>query len=336
MNELNAQFRQVIDWLESRRRVLLISHQRPDGDALGCLAGMVGLLRQAGKDAAIALFESCPSRYEFLLRQVEPVMWPSVEGSLSSWQGLMILDTCAWNQMEPAAEALRQSPVEIAVLDHHVTTDPIGQVRVIDRTASSACLLVAELARQAGWMMNEWVATALFTGMATDTGWFRFSGVDSRTLETAGLLVAHGARPNELYETLFLNEPGARIRLLGELLSSLELYEEGRLAVVTLPRESFAKSGATQAMTEDLINEPQRIGSVAVAVLIAEHDDGIIRVSFRSKRGLNVAELARQYGGGGHERASGARIRGQLIEVKARVIQEVRRAMRTGDGLHAS
>ena len=171
-------------------------------------------------------------------------------------------------------------------------------------------------------------ATLLYTGLATDTGWFRFSNADSAAFATGGRLVDAGARPNELYELLYLNEPEPRVRLIGEVLSSFELLAGGRLAVIRLTRDMIARCGATQQMTEDIINEPQRIGSVVACLLLAEPDgEGPVRVSFRSKRDVDVEAIARQFGGGGHARAAGAKIPGTLDVAYEQVVPVLMRAL---------
>ena len=173
----------------------------------------------------------------------------------------------------------------------------------------------------AGWPIDRQVAGALFTGLATDTGWFRFANADRAVYLTAAKLIKAGASPVELYERLYLSDSAARARLIGAVLSSFELLADGRLAVMRITQEMLNRCGATREMTEEIINEPQRIGSVIVCLLIVEPaGDGPVRVSFRSKRGLDVAAIAARFGGGGHERAAGARIPGTMAAVAAQVI----------------
>ena len=183
--------------------------------------------------------------------------------------------------------------------------------------------------------------------MAMDTGWFRHSNTDHRVLAAAADLVACGVRPHELYESLFLRESAARVRLQSAAIATMELLAADRVAVMTLTRRAIADAGATVADTEDIVNEPLRIASVVVSVLLVEHDDGVVRASFRSKPPLeapagstqtaqpdiDVAALAQFFGGGGHRRASGARIPGPLPDVRRRIVESLMERVAKNPGL---
>ncbi len=327
MSDLTDAFQRASKWLESHRRLLLLSHAKPDGDAIGSLVGLRGMLQGRGHDATAALYDAVPPRYAGLPKTPLKTVNPLTVEALSAYDGVIIVDTCTWVQTEPAAEALQQAAPPILVIDHHVTRDEIGEVQIIDTSAPAVCAILAEWARFADWTVEHHVACALFAGLATDSGWFRFPSVTSATFELGGWLIDRGAAPYRIFENLFLHEPAERIKLLGELLSDLELHRNGRLAIATLSREAFARTGATAAMTEDLINEPQRIHSVNVIVLLVEQDDGVIRVSLRSKRGVNVAAIAATLGGGGHQRAAGLRMKGTLAEVKTTLLAALEQAL---------
>ncbi len=186
------------------------------------------------------------------------------------------------------------------------------------------------LIESAGWEIDAETATMLYVGIATDTGWFRFSNADEAAFAAAGRLVSMGARPNELYERLYHSDCEARLRLIGELLSNFELHANGRLAVLRITRDLLAKCGATREMTEEVINEPMRMGDVVASLLLVEPEgDAPVRLSFRSKRDLDVARLAARFGGRGHARAAGARMTGTLSSVADEVIPAMVRAMET-------
>jgi phosphoesterase RecJ-like protein len=223
------------------------------------------------------------------------------------------------------AEYLARAPRTL-VLDHHATRDPVGtrdgDLRYFDETASAAALIVAEWIAAAGVAVDAHIADALFTGIATDTGWFRFSNTDERTLRLAADLVAAGANPNRIHETLYQQDPPAKLRLVARVLSNLELHADGRLAVMKLRAADFEATGADDTMTEDLVNEAARLNNTEVTMLLTEEPEGQVRANFRSKREIDVSELARRYGGGGHVRAAGARLRGSWDSVVSRLIEE--------------
>ncbi len=320
----------VTSWLARREKPLLVTHRRPDGDALGAAAGLALALRQMGQKPAIALFEAFPARYRFLGIEQDCRAWDARADFVRNADALVILDTCSFSQLEPLADFVRQAPPTL-VIDHHATRDDIGgragDLCLIDPVASAASLLVTEWLMAENRPISTTQATALLTGLATDCGWFRFSNTDARTLRAAAALVEAGANASEIYAAVYQQEPVQKLRLIGRMLAGLELLDNGRLCVLRLHQADFAAAGATQNMTEDVINEAVRLEGVEVTVLFSEQPDGVVRVNLRSRRRTDVAEVAREFGGGGHARAAGARVTGKTAEVEARVIATVLAAM---------
>ena len=317
----------ITSWLSECRRPLLLSHRRPDGDALGSLAAMNLALRALGRDPLVALFDPFPPRYTMLR---ELAAWHSWEQSrevlTAECDAVVLLDTCSLSQLEPAASFLAAAPRTL-VIDHHATRDPLGQrdgdLRVFDETACACAAMLTEWIRSAGLALDRGLSTALLTGIATDTGWFRYSNTDARTMRLAADLLAAGVDGSELYNAIYQQEPAAKLRLVAQLLSSLELRAGDRLAVLRLRAADFERAGADGGMTEDLVNEAARLAGVEATVLFTEEADGLVRVNLRSKRGLDVAEFARRYGGGGHARAAGCRLSGGWERVVPALLAEL-------------
>lgn len=312
------------NWLHGCRRPLLVTHRRPDGDALGALAALDAALRTLGLEPRCALYEPLPRRYALLQDAVSWQQWDEAGAALrSTCDALVIVDTCARSQLEPLGEFLGQPPRTL-VIDHHPAPEPIGlrphDLRLIDDSASAVCLVVAEWLNALGVTLTPAMATALFTGLATDTGWFRFSSTDVRTLQAAAELVAAGAVPDTIFRAIYEQDPAARLRLIGRMLQALELHADGKLAVLKLRGADFAAAGADRGMTEDLVNEATRLGGTEATLLFTEEPDRRVHVNFRSKRTLDVRALAQQFGGGGHTRAAGARPPGAWDDVVARVV----------------
>ncbi|MCK6456270.1 MAG: bifunctional oligoribonuclease/PAP phosphatase NrnA [Phycisphaerae bacterium] len=320
---LQARYCEAAERLREARRVAITTHTRPDGDAIGSSVGLGRVLREQGGDATVHLLDAVPPRYQFLTDGFPCRPIGSASDALADVDLICIVDTSSWSQLEPIRKTLERSSGPIVVIDHHRTRDAIGHVTVLDESAGATAEMITTLCRYANWPISADAALALLTGLATDTGWFRFSNATPRVFETAAYLLQRGVPLPELYERLYLGDPAPRLRLMGRLLASMELLADGRIAVLKLPQHVLHECGATSAMTEELINEPQRIGSVNLVILCAESDAGVIRVSLRSKRDVDVAALAARYGGGGHERAAGARISGRLDDVAARVVADV-------------
>ncbi|HKQ48011.1 MAG TPA: DHH family phosphoesterase [Phycisphaerae bacterium] len=307
----------AIDRLNRAARIVITTHQRSDGDALGSVAAMQRVLRARGKQATAYLHEQIPERYRFM-SDIEPLaVWgPDAPKIVADADLLLVLDTCAAVQLGPMAEAIRAAKLPKLAIDHHLTRDDIVDEAHVDVSAAACTQILTKLFDQAGWPIDASTATHLYVGLATDTGWFRFSNAGSAAYATAARLIHAGVRPNELYERLFLCEFPARARLIGAIMSSFELLCDDRLAVIKLTNAMLKASGANRSMTEDIINEPMRIASVvACAMLVEPEGDDPVRISLRSKRDLDVAALAAKWGGGGHARAAGAKIKGAFNPV---------------------
>ncbi len=329
-----SEYHNVRQWLDGCRRPLLVSHRRPDGDALGALAGMALALRELGQEPTVALFEPFPRRYANLQDLVAWRRWDQEQPALAATcDALVILDTCSLSQLEPIAAFLPQAPRTL-VIDHHPTRDAIGtrpgDFCLFDEEAAALCLVIAEWIRAVGMPLRPPMAMALFTGLATDCGWFRFSNTDARALRVAAELVEAGAQPQPIYQLVYEHDPPARLRLIARLLSSLELHAGGKLAVLALRKADFEATGADRGMTEDLVNEAGRLAGIEATVMFTEEADGTVRVNLRSKRWLDVAALAARFGGGGHARAAGARPKGAWEEIVPRVLEATVAALEQG------
>jgi phosphoesterase RecJ-like protein len=331
-------------------RLLLVGHARPDGDTLGCLAGLGASAQRAGKTVRLLVPDRIPRLYEFLFRgepgtgeqgeassgpppnslKVEPVERFAELADAADL--IVILDTCAFAQLDKLEPHLRARRGKIVVIDHHVTVDEVGEVQWIDTTAAATGVMVLEALETLGWPVAP-AAEALAMAITTDTGWLRFSNTDGRCLRAFGRLLEAGVRPDELYARLYQADRPARMRLMERVLRSLEFHCGDRLAVMTLSQTDFAQTGALPEETENLVSEAFRVGSVEVSVLLTEMPD-CIRISFRSRRCVDVAAVAQGFGGGGHARAAGARVGGRLDEQKARVVEtlaaEIRKLNLTG------
>ena len=336
----DAQWRKAGQRLQTWRRTMILTHERPDGDALGAAGAIKRVIDAAGRHAEVLVFGQVPPRYGFLVESCGLGSWKNeTPADLDArFDGILILDTSNWSQIEPALAYLRSTALPRIVIDHHVTSNELfGRnaelLTLVDPAAASTCGMVWRLCELLGWSIDAAAGQALFTGLITDTGWFRFSNTDPETFRAATALLNHGARPETLYARLYESWSPARLRIKAELLQSLELLEQQRIAVATLPREAFVRAGATHADTEELVNESMSIATVIISVLLSEMSDGRIRVNLRSKPpavcglDVDVAALAQTLGGGGHRRAAGARMPGPLDKTRAAVIDAAVRAL---------
>lgn len=314
----------IVKRLREAETILIVTHARPDGDALGCASALAQAARTAGKAAHVLLpgaDSSVPQRYEFLFPGDRPAAAERFGELAASADAVVVLDTCAFGQLDGLEQALGQCREKIVVMDHHATRDDVGAVQWIDRSAAATGVMVAELLEALGWAMDAEVAEALATAVTSDTGWFRFANTDARCLGVFAGLLAAGVRADKLYARLFQTDRPQRLRLMTRMLESLELHCADRLAVMTIRKGDFQAAGANSSETENLVNEALRIGSVESVALLVEDGD-VVRVSLRSRDAIDVAELAARFGGGGHARAAGFRLPEDIDSLKPRIVAE--------------
>lgn len=311
----NDIYQRAVELIDGSNHILVTTHTRPDGDACGCVAAMTQVLRDRGKTVRPLFISAIPEWYAFLFEEKVPVLGEDVQiedlaaGRLGRIDLVVILDTNSYSQLPRFEDFLKQTNTPILVFDHHVTSDKLGRVEIVDTTASAAGLVLFEFLRRVGWPVAEKIAEALFVAIATDTGWFHLRNTDSRTFRSCAELIEAGVEPNGLYHRLYQSFSPARFRLMVAMLNRLELHLDGRYASQYLVREDFERTGAAYRDTENMVNECQRIGSVVVAALFMQLRDGRIRCSLRSRpegeRVIDVSEIAAKFGGGGHKMAAG-------------------------------
>lgn len=342
---MQQQWQQAKTMIEAANTILLTTHVRPDGDAVGSLMALKRAIQQLstqrhGQGGSQGTEASCPrvdvlwlspvpSAYEFLVDEPTLLFGREITeadvnaGRLDEYDLVIVADTAATRQLPGIADVLKGRSQGVLVFDHHLSSDGIGHCSVVDTSASAAGQLVYGFLKWAGWAMDESSAEALFVAVGTDTGWFRFENCSAGAFGMAGELVALGARPDRLYRRLFQQFPPARLRLLARVLDSLELFCDEQVAVLQVTQAMLRETNAEQSLLENMVNETQQIGSVVVSLLFVEQGKAKTRVSFRSIHSIDVNELARCFDGGGHARAAGATLHESLAEAKRQVLERV-------------
>ena len=304
----------IIDWekfteiIAQARRFLLTVHVRPDGDCIGSELAMAAMLRCLGKEVRMVNVDHVPPDLQFLegTDGIEYLDTFNDEAWLDSHDIIMVLDTISWAQLGPMKPILQTHKGTIIAIDHHAVGDDIGAVVFSDTQAEATGRLVFEVARLLGVELTPDTATALFTAIATDTGWFRFSSVTGQTFAVAAELVRAGASPHVIYNRLYEQTSVGKIRLIGRTLAKVELHLDGKLAFTSIMLDDFTQASAIPSDSEDIINKTLEIGGTQMALIAVEQSGGGFKISFRSRCGVDCSKVAAQFGGGGHRQASGA------------------------------
>jgi len=321
-------FQKAIELIEHSNSVLLTTHTRPDGDACACVAALWEVLSRTGRKVDTLFLSPIPQWYEFLFDSPPAVLGKDLAADhlrqhLSRPDLIIIIDTNSYSQLPGFDQCLRASPAAVLVIDHHITSDNLGSVQLIDTAAAAAGLVVYDFFKFAGWQVTQRIAEALFVAIASDTGWFRFTNTDSRVLSTCAELADAGADIAAVHRRLYQSFSVQRFRLMVAVLNSLELHFDGRYAAQHIRLDDFSRTGASPRDTENLVDECRRIAGVEVAALFVEQQDGRIRCSLRSNGRVDVRRIAERFGGGGHKAAAGLYLPGPLEKAKALIRQQI-------------
>ena len=322
-------FKEGVELIGKSANVLITTHTKPDGDACGCVVALCDALRSMGKTVQPLFLSTLPGWYEFLLSEEVPVLGEDVSveqlgnGQLGEFDLIIVVDADSYSQLGDFEQYLKRNDRPVLVIDHHATSDGIGDVQLQDSSAAATGLIIMDLLDHAGWAVTEKMAEALFTAIATDTGWFQFNNTDSRVYAAAARLTDAGAKPAQIYEKLYHSFSHARFKLMVAMLGTLELHFDGRFATQHILREDFERTGTTYADTENLINECHRISGVEASALFVELKDGRVRCSLRSRGGVDVSKIAQKFGGGGHKPAAGTFLPGPLKNAKQLIFDEI-------------
>ncbi len=290
------------------RSVAIIGHARPDGDCIGSQVALARMLRARGHTVMCVNPDAVPRRLIYLARD-EPFV--TVDG-LGDANPVAIMVDCA-DRERAGRRVSERFPTVLGNIDHHLSNRGYATHNCVSPTAAATCEILAALFYELDLAVDAATAKALYAGILTDTGQFRFASTTHRTFELASRLVACGADPVEAGFELYEREPAGKMQLLQRFLASLEMHANGRICVGTLPAGVFAETDTTQEDTEGLVDYARAIDGVEIGGLIEERTDGV-KASLRAKEPKYRVDLvAAQFNGGGHACAAGLNVKGAEV-----------------------
>jgi Exopolyphosphatase-related proteins len=322
-----AKFEQIGQALREGGRFAVLSHVRPDGDALGSQLALGLSLKRLGKDVRIWNEEGMLEKYSFLpsanLLTKPPADPEDVDVAIA-------LDTAIQNRLGTALPAVRSAKVWINI-DHHPSNPGYGDLVYINPKAPATGQILFELIWSEKLPIDAAIAENLYVAISTDTGSFQYPNTTARTFEMAAELVRAGVDVGRVSQLTYENYPRRRAELLRDLLGTMRFEANDRVASFSLSLATAKKLGVSPEDNEGLIDHLRAIQGVIVAVFFEELADGKVRVSMRSKsEKVNVCAICEKFGGGGHVLAAGARLPGTLAEVEKKILEEVRDVVRRG------
>jgi phosphoesterase RecJ-like protein len=303
---VGSQLEAVVDEIRAGDRFLLTTHENPDGDALGSLLAMHHILGALGKDSVMFLAaKEFPLPVEYRFMPLEEVFHePPVD---IAERTIIFLDCGNIDRMP--VDFLRTDGAKVLNIDHHHDNTRFGTVNVVDVEASCTAEIIYDLAALLGVDLTPEIASALYVGLVTDTGKFMYQNVDARSHRVAASLIEAGVDTHDVYRRLYEHVPIEKLRLISRALDAIEMHDDGALAVTYISEEDYRSAGASEVLTEGIIDFLRSLEGTAVAAVVRDQAEGgraARKVSLRSTDGrVDVSEIARKHGGGGHQRAAG-------------------------------
>lgn len=298
--------------IQASRRILVATHMRPDGDAIGSLLGLGLALQDTGKIVQMISTDGVPLSYRHLPGSQEVIQQPDGEVDM-----VIILDC---SDIHRAGKNLNGFGAPDLNVDHHITNLNFGRLNLVDTKAVATAEIVAENLSNWGLSLTTAVAAALLTGLITDTLGFRTFNMTPKALRLAADLMEAGAELPELYMRALVQRSFEAMRFWGSGLSRLE--REGQIVWATLSLADRQTAGYSGRDDADLINALSAISDAVISIIFVEQPNGKVKVSWRSQPGIDVSAIALKFGGGGHVSASGAELKGDLDRVREDVIRE--------------
>ncbi|MDQ1266113.1 MAG: bifunctional oligoribonuclease and phosphatase NrnA [Bacteroidota bacterium] len=316
--------------LAKAKNVVITSHINPDGDALGCELALYYYLTSKGAKVDILNYSPLPELYKFMDSDNIIRLYDSAlhDGIIAAADTIIIPDLNDVTRIKTLQKPVTESKAKKIVLDHHQEPREFADLYIIDSDASSAGEIIWQLLKMdKDYGMSQKAANALYLAIMTDTGCFRFPRTDSFVHSIIADLIEAGADPVGGYEQVYNRISFGALKLLGEAFAGMEQYFDGRLCLMTLRREHFEKTGTNEDDVENFVEKTLSVNGAKVGILITElPGKSEIRMSFRSKEGYSIRELALHFNGGGHSHAAGARVYdGDFETVKREVLDRCKK-----------
>jgi len=310
----------VTDILRNGSSFLITSHVDLDGDALGSELGLALALKRMGKDVTVINRDCTPLCYKFLPGSD---LLQNLSSEIGDFEAALVLDCTNLERTGEVANVILGRKVPVVNIDHHNSNAGFGSINFVRPDACAAALLVLEAIDGLGERVSPDVATCLYTAILTETGSFRFSNTSAEALQVSARLAGEGADPFAIAAQIYDRKSPAALRLIGGALSSLEVALNGTVSVISLERAGGENCRSVADELEGIVSFAMAVEGAKVAVSLRELPDGIVKVSLRSCGAVDVDLVARQFGGGGHSNAAGARVKGTLADVKGIVLEKI-------------
>jgi len=323
--DYSVALKEALAFIEGHASFLVVSHVQPDGDAISSTVVVAWLLNKLGKTALLVNESTLPSRLSYLHRfdDIQSLKTKPLEGT---YDAVIAVDCADYRRIGQVAASFSEGAA-ILNIDHHPTNDGFGTVNVIRPEAAATVEILYDLIEAAGIPVDLDCAAAIYTGLITDTGGFRYSNTSPRVMVIAAKLLAIGVPGSELADHLLEKMTIGKLKLLQTALSRLTFSDNLEIGWLYITKDDLRECGAVPEDLEGIVNYALNVDGVEVGILFKETEAGQIKASLRSAGKADVAAIAQLFGGGGHVRAAGCTLDGPIEAATDRVVEAVRKAL---------
>lgn len=313
----------IISILKESERIVILPHISADGDAVGSCLALAMALKKLGKKPTVLLEEEISYVYAFLPGRELAEVYSSGH---TGYETAVALDTGDLGRLG-ARRAVFETAAVTVNIDHHNTNSEFGFHNYVDTGASAVGEIVWRMLKDMGLPADADISTCLYVAISTDTGGFRYSNTTPLTHNIVSELIKSGVRVAEVSQRIFDSASYEKVKLTGAAISRLELFENGRVAVMTLDNALIRSTGAKEEDCDGVINIARNIRGVEVAAMLRQWDNGEIKVNLRSSAGVDVSAIASLYKGGGHKKAAGYITSGSLEDARNKLLKDIKEAL---------
>ncbi|SHH20875.1 DHH family phosphoesterase [Thermosipho atlanticus] len=311
------EFLNIVGLINESNKILVVGHIMPDGDDISSVLSLSMGLQKIGKEVVSAIDWKIPSYFNEI-QEVSSIK-TFEEAKDFNPDLIIIVDASSPDRVGRFSEIL--SKFKVVVIDHHGTNVFFGNYNWVDSSFGAAAQMILRLNKELGVKYDERLAHINLMGIETDTGFFKYSNADERVFRDAAELISLGARPDLIARMILENKKLEQFLLLSRMIEKLKLDCEGTLAYSYLSQEDYKEFNCSEEDSGGFVSEIRSIKGVEVAIFLSEFEKGEIHVSFRSKEWFDVSKVAVILGGGGHPRAAGATIKGNIEEIVEEVVR---------------
>lgn len=314
---------EILHRIRESHSVAIVPHVSADGDSIGSSTGLGLLIEKMGKKALIYLEEEVSYTLAFVPGKHLVRIY---DGSFEEHDLVIALDCGDLERLGKRVDIFKKGPVTVNI-DHHPTNTMFADLNYVHTQSAAVSEIIYRMAEMLGMQLDEAISTCLYTALTTDTGGFRYSNTTCVTHQIAGDLIDHGADNAYVSQQVFENMTLEKVRLMGRAIDSLEILEDGRIALMVITDSMLKECGALEQDCEGMVNMGRNIRGVEVAVVLREKEQELVKVNLRSKEYVDVSGIAAKFNGGGHKRAAGCTVTGSVDRIREELLNEIREAL---------